>query len=82
MPWRPIPGVCELVNLRDALTQPIDARLAYLRARYVDGLVAGEATLETAAMVRQLRVELFDGLAWDLKAKTVRMLSDDHRPGI
>jgi hypothetical protein len=82
MPWRPIPGVPELVNLRDALTQPIDARLAYLRSRFVGGPVAAEASLETALLVHELRAELFDGLAWDLKAKTVRMLSDDHRPGI
>lgn len=81
-PWQPIPGVCELVNLHDALAQPLDVQLAYLRSRFVGGPVAAEATLEAAVLVRQLRAELFDGLVWDLKAKTVGVLSDDHRPGI
>jgi hypothetical protein len=80
--WQPDLDASELVNLRAALREPLDVRLAYLRSRYVGGPVHDQGTLEGVALVRKLRASLFDGLAWDLKEKTVNVFSDDHRPGI
>ena len=61
MPWQPRPGVCELVNLEDALMQPLRDVAAWVRQRYVEA-PCGSEDPAVVATVRALRGQVFDRL--------------------